>query len=331
VKWKRRRFRPLLPTLSVDIESFPPLRDCWYLAGPTASGKTAVGLELAQRLNAEIISLDSMSVYRGMDIGTAKPTAAEQAIVPHHMLDVVDPTYDFSLAEYVSQAHRKVAEIRSRQRQALFVGGTPLYLKSLLRGVYQGPPPDWDFRQAVEREIAEVGLPALRARLELVDPLSARKLHPNDKRRMIRALEVYKVTGRPISHQQVHFDDVVRPDNCKVFILSWPREALHRRIDARVEAMFAGGLVDEVKGLVARFGKLGRTASQAVGYREVLQHLAGDYDLPTTIQRVKFATHQFARRQETWFRSLSEAERVPLEEEFDPASMAQKIAGSRGF
>jgi tRNA dimethylallyltransferase len=298
----------------MDLVPFPPIADAWYLTGPTASGKTAVGVELARRLGAEIVSVDSMSVYRGMDIGTAKPSAADRAAVPHHLLDIVEPAQDFSLAEFIALAHQTVAEIRSRGREVLLVGGTPLYLKSLLRGLYQGPPPDWEFRRAIEAEIKEVGLGALRERLEMVDPLSAQKLHPNDQRRMIRALEVYRQTGQPISHQQVQFEESRRPEQCKVFCLAWPREELHRRIDARVERMFSLGLVDEVRGLLVQHGSLSRTASQAVGYREVLEHLAGTFDLPATIERVKHATHQFARRQETWFRGLEECRFVQAED-----------------
>ena len=309
----------------MDVTPFPPVTDAWYLTGPTASGKTAVGLEIARRLGAEIVSLDSMSVYRGMDIGTAKPAATDRAAVPHHLLDIVDPSQDFSLAEFVALAHQTVAEIRQRGREVLMVGGTPLYLKSLLRGLYQGPPPDWEFRRAIEAEIREVGLSALRERLEMVDPLSAQKLHPNDQRRMIRALEVYRQTGQPISHQQVQFEDGLRPEECKVFCLVWPREELHRRIDARVERMFSAGLVDEVRGLVTRYGGLSRTASQAVGYREVLEHLSGNFDLPTTIERVKHATHQFARRQETWFRGLQECRFVPQVKGWEAGAVAEEI------
>jgi tRNA dimethylallyltransferase len=298
----------------MTIDPFPPLTDAWFLTGPTASGKTAVGIELAERLGAEVISVDSMTVYRGMDIGTAKPSADERAAVPHHLLDIVDPSDEFSLAEFVQRAHAAVQEIRSRGREVLLVGGTPLYLKSLLRGLYQGPPPDWEFRRAIEGEIKEVGLGALRERLEMVDPLSAQKLHPNDQRRMIRALEVFRQTGQPISHQQVQFDEAQPAGRSRVFCLSWPREELHRRIDARVERMFATGLVDEVRALLAKYGSLSRTAAQAVGYREVQEHLAGQFDLPTTIERVKHATHQFARRQETWFRGLSECRFLPQAE-----------------
>jgi len=150
--------------------TFPPIHDAWFLTGPTASGKSRVGIELAERIGAEIISLDSMAVYRGMDIGTAKPTAAERSRVVHHLLDVVDPNTDFSLSEYVRAAHQVIAELRSRNRPAVFVGGTPLYLKALLRGLYPGPPADWEFRRQIEDELALHGLEALHKRLELVDP-----------------------------------------------------------------------------------------------------------------------------------------------------------------
>jgi tRNA dimethylallyltransferase len=314
----------------VDVTPFPAITDAWYLTGPTASGKTAVGVELAQRLAAEIVSVDSMSVYRGMDIGTAKPSASDRAAVPHHLLDIVEPSQDFSLAEFVALAHQTIQDIHSRGREVLLVGGTPLYLKSLLRGLYQGPPPDWEFRRAIEAEIKEVGLAALRERLEMVDPLSAQKLHPNDQRRMIRALEVYRQTGQPISHQQVQFEEGLRPEECKVFCLAWPRDELHRRIDARVERMFAVGLVEEVRELLAKHGPLSRTASQAVGYREVLEHLSGQFDLPTTIERVKHATHQFARRQETWFRGLGECRFVPQIEGREAGEVAAQIIASAG-
>src|SRR6185503_17170192 len=151
-------------------KSFPPIHDAWYLTGPTASGKSGVGIELAKRLGAEIISLDSMALYRGMDVGTAKPTPAERLRVVHHLLDLVDPNTDFSLSEYVQAAHRVVADLRASNRPALFVGGTPLYLKSLLRGLYPGPPADWEFRRQIEEELAQHGLEALHKRLELVDP-----------------------------------------------------------------------------------------------------------------------------------------------------------------
>lgn len=310
----------------------PAAAHCWFLTGPTAAGKTAVGLGLAERIGAEIISLDSMTLYRGMDIGTAKPTAEDQARVPHHLLDLVPPTDDFSLAEYLDAAHEKISDIKSRGKEVLFVGGTALYLKSLLRGVYQGPPPDWDFRQAIEVELAKVGLPELHKRLMVIDPLLAAKLHPNDKRRIIRALEVFRVTGQPLSHRQTHFDEGRPAVECKVFVLSWPRDELHRRIDARVDAMFAAGLVDEVRGLIKNYGTLSRTASQAVGYREVMEHIAAPASsLSGCIELVKARTRQFARRQETWFRGLSECTFVPQAMEQQPAEVMEQIVAQRAL
>lgn len=305
---------------------YAPLLDAWYLTGPTASGKTSLGVELAERLGAEIISLDSMALYRGMDIGTAKPSLADRQRVPHHLLDLVDPSENFSLAEYLEAAHAAVGKIRGRGRVPLFVGGTPLYLKSLLRGLYQGPPPDWSFRRQVAEEVREVGVEALHQRLAAVDPLSAAKLHPHDLRRIIRALEVYKLTGQPVSHAQLQFDQGHRAEDCRVFALEWPRELLHRRIERRVDGMFAAGFVEEVRGLLASSGQLSRTAAQAVGYREVIEYLDGRRALPETIELVKARTRQFARRQETWFRSLSECRRIPLDAELDIQRLAKQIA-----
>lgn len=306
--------------------TFEPVRNCWYLTGATASGKTRVGIELAKLLNAEIIALDSMSVYRDMNIGTAKPTAEQRVEVRHHLIDVVAPTEEYSLSQYVRDAHRTIGEIRSRGREVLFVGGTPLYLKALLRGVYPGPPADWEFREQIEAEVETVGIEALHARLEQVDPLAAAKLHPNDKRRIIRALEVYKQTGRPLSHEQIHFDDIPH-QQCKAFVLSWARPTLHRRIEARVEGMFQSGLVDEVRELLAVYGELGRTAAQAVGYREVIELIRSESELFETIEKVQARTRQFARRQETWFRSLAECEFVSVDEDVSPLELAQRIKG----
>jgi tRNA dimethylallyltransferase len=302
-----------------------PALDCWYLSGATASGKTSIGIELAGRIDAEIISLDSMAIYRGMDIGTAKPTAEQRGAVPHHLINVVDPNEDYSLDQYVEAAHERIAEIRERGRQVLFVGGTPLYLKALLRGLFAGPPADWEFRRQVEEEVERIGVEALHARLAQVDPLAADALRPQDARRIIRALEVYKITGQPISHLQEQFE-VSRPaDQCRVFVLQWPRDQLHGRTNTRVQQMFDAGLIDEVRGLLERYGQLSRTASQAVGYRQVLSHLAGEMDLPTTIERVRTRTRQFAKRQLTWFRSLSECRDVPMSDELSPAAVAEQI------
>jgi tRNA dimethylallyltransferase len=303
----------------------PPALDCWYLTGATAAGKTGVGLEMARLLGAEIISLDSMAVYRGMDIGTAKPTAEQLRAVPHHLIDILDPNEEFSVSDYAAAAHRLIGKIRRSGRAVLFVGGTPMYLKAMLRGIYQGPAADWEFRREVEAEARRVGIEALHQRLRQVDPLAAAKLHPNDVRRIIRALEVYKLTGEPLSHHQLQFEEGAAAERCRVFVLAWPRLTLYHRIDARVERMFHEGLVDEVRGLQARYGPLGRTASQAVGYREVQDYLRGEATLEQAVARVRSRTHQFARRQETWFRGLSECRRWELSGDTSEAETARRL------
>jgi tRNA dimethylallyltransferase len=292
------------------MDLVPAALECWYLTGPTASGKTTVGLELALRLDAEIVSLDSMAVYRGMDVGTAKPALEQRARVPHHLIDIRDPTEVFSVSDYLRAAAEVVADIRARGKQVLFVGGSPLYLKGLLRGMCESPPADEGFRRQVLEEAEHVGLDALHARLRQVDPLSAARLHPHDVRRVVRALEVYTRTGQPISHRQLQFDEGTPAEQCRVFVLDWPRETLYRRIDARVAQMFARGLVDEVRGLLDRYASLGKTASQAVGYREVQQHLLGTWTLDQTVRATQTRTRQFAKRQLTWFRGLCECQWV---------------------
>jgi tRNA dimethylallyltransferase len=284
----------------------------WFLTGPTASGKTAVGLELAARLNAEIISLDSMALYRGMDIGTAKPTREERLAVPHHLVDVIDPWEEYSLAQYVAAAQACAEEIASRGRAVLFVGGTPLYLKGLLRGIFEGPEADWELRHRLAAEAESHSGDWLHHRLAEVDPASAARLHANDARRLIRAIEVFEKTGRPISELQQQFDIGQPADACRVFVLDWPREELNARIDRRVDGMFAAGLVGEVQQLLSLPRPLSKTARQAVGYREVIDHLNGRASLSDAIALVKQHTRQLAKRQCTWFRSLSECRFVPV-------------------
>ncbi len=333
--------------------------DCWFLTGATAVGKTAVGIALAQRIGAEIISLDSMAIYRGMDIGTAKPPLALRKLVPHHLIDIVDPADEFSVAQYVDAAATAVDEIRARGKEPLFVGGTPLYLKSLLRGLFDGPPADWKLRREIEAELQHVGQQALFDRLSQLDPVAASHIHPHDTRRLIRALEVFRATGEPISHQQLQFEEGRPAEECRVFVLRRRREELHRRIQARVQSMVAGGLVDEVRRLTeipplplgegrgegespitkapspcplprgeGSICDLGRTARQAVGYRESLAYLTGEYDEDEMIARITYRTRRFAKRQGTWFRSLSECRFVDVGGDVDPADVSGRIASA---
>ena len=304
--------------------SFPPVTDAWFLAGPTASGKSTLGIELAQQLNAEIISMDSMAVYRGMDIGTAKPSLRDREAVCHHVIDVVDPDVDFSIAEYLRCAHECLDEIRKRGRRVLFVGGTPLYLKALLTGFDDGPPADWQFRLQLEAEAEKVGSEKLHRRLAKLDPQAADRVHQNDSRRIIRALEFYEKTGKTISSVQTHFGNETLPTTVRLLALDWPRAALHQRINDRASAMYSAGLAEEVRLLLARFKKLGRTASQAAGYQEVLKWFSEEISLHEAIVQTQARSRQLARRQLIWLRGITACRWLNIEETLDSAELAQK-------
>ncbi|MEM8885381.1 MAG: tRNA (adenosine(37)-N6)-dimethylallyltransferase MiaA [Planctomycetota bacterium] len=267
----------------------PPLL---VLTGPTASGKSGAALPVARALDAEIVSLDSMLLYRGMNIGTDKPT--DFGGVPHHLIDELDPTERFDARRYLDRADAVIEEIESRGRRALVVGGTALYLVSLLKGLFDGPPRD----AALRAQLAEVEPTELHARLQEVDPESAARLHPNDRRRVTRALEVHALSGRPLSEWQRQWD---APDRRPSILagLRLPRELLRARIEQRVDAMFEAGLVDEVRGL-----ELGPTAGDAIGYKEVAGFLRGAYDEAEARRLIVRNTARLARRQETWFSRL---------------------------
>jgi len=304
-------------------EPFPA--ECLYVTGVTAAGKTQIGIELAKLVGGEIIAMDSMTVYRGLDIGTAKPTAAERAAVPYHLLDIVEPSAEFSQAEYAATARAAVDDVLSRGKLPIMVGGTPLYLKTLLRGMFEGPAADWDFRRRMEEQAAREEPGWLQKKLAAVDPPSAAKLHANDVRRLIRALEVHELTGVPISEHQKHFEHARAEAQGRVFVIDWPRERMMMRINERVDAMMAAGLVDEVRRLQATGPGLGRTARQALGYREVLEHLAERITHKQMVEAAKTHTRQFAKRQLTWFRSLGECQWVSIFGDFDPRKTARKI------
>ena len=301
------------------------LKLCWFLAGPTACGKSEAGLHLARRVGAEIVALDSMSLYRGMDVGTAKPSAAARAAVPHHVIDILSPDEEFSLADYVAAAAEACREIVGRGGVPLFVGGTGLYLRGLLRGVFEGPPADWEFRRKLEAEAAAAGPAYLHARLAPVDPAAAAVLHPNDSRRLTRALEVYHATGIPLSEQQRQGPLPLESRPGHVYWLHPPRDWLYSRIDARVVDMLAGGLVDEVRELLRAYPRVSRTARQALGYKEVIEHLDGRRDLDETIELIQKRTRQFAKRQHTWFRNLEECTAVTTTGNESPEQVAECI------
>ena len=301
--------------------------DAWYLVGPTASGKSEVALPLAQAINAEILSLDSMAVYRGMDIGTAKPDLAARRSVPHHLIDLVDPTDEFSVTMYLEAAGHCAADLLARGKQVLFVGGTPLYLKGLLRGLSGGPPADPDLRRRLLGEAEQLGTATLHQRLAGCDPRAAARIHPHDLRRIIRALEVMETTGQPISDHQRHFQSGRAAGDCRVFLIDWPRPQLHRRINQRVEAMFAAGFVDEVRALRGRYRQISPTAAQAVGYRQIAAYLDGQIDLPTAIRQTQAGSRQLARRQLIGYRGLSECRRCAVSDPLDGGRLVRQIVG----
>ncbi|VTT99231.1 trna delta -isopentenylpyrophosphate transferase : tRNA dimethylallyltransferase OS=Planctomyces maris DSM 8797 GN=miaA PE=3 SV=1: IPPT [Gemmataceae bacterium] len=285
------------------------------LTGPTACGKTALAIEVAERIDAEIVALDSMTVYRGMDIGTAKPTAAEQARVRHHLIDVLDPWESLTVAWWLAAAERACRDITGRGKRPLFVGGTPFYLKALLFGLFDGPPGDPAVRTALEAEAELVGKAALHARLAAVDPKTAARLHPNDVRRVVRALEVHTLTGRPISAWQQTWDtpsfadspeSAPPPARIPAVVLELPREVLYDSINRRVDAMLAAGWLDEVRRLQELPRPLSREARQALGYSQLMAHLnaAGGTSLSESAELIRTHTRQFAKRQLTWFRHL---------------------------
>lgn len=281
-------------------------RDCVILTGPTGSGKTALGIELAEQVNAEIVVADSMTLYRGMDIGTAKPTAAERERVRHHLIDVLDPSQSASVAWWLERAAECVADIESRGKLALIVGGTPLYLKAMLFGIFVCPPADPELRRQLELEAERDGAAALHARLMTVDPEAAGRLHANDVRRVVRAIEIFELTGQPISAFQTQWNDsdstIDEPrQTTRVLCLDLPRTELYSRINDRVEAMIAAGWLEEVRRL--RTLPLGREAARALGYEELRQVLDGIMDLRDAIALIQMRSRQFAKRQFTWFRN----------------------------
>ncbi len=289
-------------------------RDALILTGPTGSGKSALALDLAGPLDAEIVCMDSMTLYRGMDIGTAKPTAADRAHVPHHLLDVLDPHEPASVAWWLARAATCVEEITSRGKQALFVGGTALYLKALLHGLFDGPPADLPLRARLEEEARANGPESLHARLAEADPAGAAGIHPNNVRRVIRALEVLTLTGKPMSAHQTQWDGAASgpPDRCLCIDLS--RAELHRRIDARVLRMMDEGLPDEARRLRALTPPLGREAAQALGYKELFPYLDGHATRERAVAELQARSRQFAKRQMTWFRHLDGCRLVRPEE-----------------
>lgn len=272
--------------------------------GPTAVGKTAYAIDFALKNNAEIISADSMQIYRGMDIGTAKPTPAERAQVKHYLVDVVNPDEDFSVAQFIKYCQYDMEKILAKGKNILIVGGTGLYLNALING-YNFPQIEKndELRRQLETEAKEKGLGVLHERLQKIDPESALKIHPNDEFRIVRALEIFELTGKPKSQIATKGNSIL-PKDFELMEIEMDRDKLYERINLRVDEMFQKGLVDEVKGLLEKYSPE-LTSMQALGYKEVVKYLKNELTLEECVNEVKQGTRNFAKRQLTWFRSFS--------------------------
>jgi tRNA dimethylallyltransferase len=295
-----------------------------FLCGPTAVGKSEIALLLAERIGGEIISVDSMQVYRGLDIGTAKPSSADRARIPHHLIDVVDLTGPFDAAQFVRLAQEAVADIGARGRVPILCGGTGLYFKAFLQGLGESPPADDKLRAELESLPLENLLRELKER----DPAAYEKIDQKNPRRVIRALEVIRLTGKPFSEQRADWrhPPLATCHSPHCFGLRRSNSDLHARINVRVDKMFRRGLIAETEQLLKRGLAQNKTAMQALGYRQVIEHLRGQHPLAETIELVKIRTHQFAKRQMTWFRGQMQLNWQDIEATDSAEFIADKIA-----
>lgn len=311
--------------MSSDVPTAEPI--AWVLTGPTGAGKSELALRLAETWGCELIAMDSMTLYRGMDIGTAKPTAHERQRVPHHLIDMLEPWESANVAWWLEQANRCRREIESRGKRVLFVGGTPLYLKALLHGLFEGPPADGELRRRLEQEAQEYGSAQLHQRLATIDPPTAKRLHSNDVRRLVRALEVWELTGKPISSWQQQWQEEPHQPAIRCWWVDRPRPELYARINVRVERMITAGWADEVRRLAELPQPMSREASQALGYPEMRAYVEGKAGLAETVERIQTRSRQFAKRQLTWFRHLPQCKRLPVSgEDWPPLTFWQDFA-----
>lgn len=303
-----------------------------FLAGPTAVGKSAIALALAEKIGGEIISVDSMQVYRGLDIGTAKPTAEERVRVPHHLLDICDLNESFDAAQFIRQAQKAVELIQSRGKTPIFCGGTGLYFKACLEGLGEAPPADAKLRA----ELEALSLADLLAELRECDPAAYEKIDRQNPRRVIRAVEVIRLTGKKFSEQKARWGEAPGEPQLsgddgsphqRLICLTRAADDLHHRINVRVDEMFARGLVDETRELLKHGLAENKFAMQAIGYRQVVEHLRGERDLAETVDLVKIRTRQFSKRQLTWFRRHGNCEWIHLTPQDSTTEILERLSG----
>jgi tRNA dimethylallyltransferase len=274
------------------------------ILGLTASGKGKLAFELAKRIGAEVISVDSMKVYRRMDIGTAKPSREAQRQVRYHLIDVIEPSEFFSVAAFLELVESAIEQIKAKNRPVIAVGGTAMYLKALLFGLFEGPGTDEQLRSWLKQRIREEGSGRLHKQLAQMDPVAAERISPNDSRRIIRALEVYELTGRPISSMQTQFTQARPLHNWKIIGLRRDKADTAHRINMRAKMMIEQGLVDEAKSLLAEEKSLSPQARCAIGYAEIIEYLDGKYSLDDALELIRKNTRKFAKSQRTWFKTF---------------------------
>lgn len=294
-----------------------------FLVGPTAVGKSRAAVTLAKKIDAQIVSCDSMQVYKGMDIITSKPSQSLRRKVAHHLIGVVLPTREYNVSEYRKAAHKKVEEIIKKQKTPLFVGGTGLYMSVLIDGIFKVKAENKSLRRSLYKEAGLKGSKYLHKRLAIIDPDAAAKIHPHDTKRIIRALEVFSCTNKPISQLQKQRKGLSEKYDVKIFCLNMPRSSLYQRIEERVNMMFSDGLVSEAKRLLKL--RLSKTASCAIGIRELEGYFDGLYDLEEAKRLIKRSTRQYAKRQLTWFRKDKRIEWINIEDKEKPEQIVERI------
>jgi tRNA dimethylallyltransferase len=270
-------------------------------------------MSLAQQMGAHILSVDSMQVYRGMDIGTAKPTITERALVPHHLIDLVEPNEVFAVGRFVELADELIRDCAQQSISLIVTGGTPLYYKALFEGLFEGPPAD----ESLRNRLRAIPNEELARRLALVDTEAAARIHVNDSKRLIRALEVHELTGKPISSFQTDWGTSSFRHEARWVGLEWDRDAINRRVNARVKAMLAAGWLEETRELLKKYGSLSATAAEATGYRELIDHIEGNMSLDDATAQIKIATRQLARRQMKWFRRWKQVKWIAGDQPID--------------
>ena len=296
------------------------------IAGPTASGKTDLAIELALRINGEIISADSMQIYREMNIGTAKPTMEERKGIPHHMLDIVDPDEEFSVAQFQQGAKKCIKDILSRGKVPIVAGGTGLYINAVVNNItFSETITDWNYRNQLQNIAREQGPEALHTLLQEVDPISAENIHPNNVKRVIRALEVYETTGKPISQHQLESRQKKPEYDYKIFGIEVERDVLYRRIESRADKMLEMGLYEEVENILKKGYSPDLVSLQGIGYKEIIMAILGKCTLEEAVDKIKLNTRHLAKRQMTWFRKTENLKWMKTAE-MDKWAMIKKLS-----